>query len=251
MRTLSLLAGCFAVALAACSGSDDEPAGQAGAAGSSAAAGSAGAGGTAGNAGAAGSAGLGGSAGNAGSANCPPIPTYDADCSKVTTFECGFGASCEGDTLKVSWHEHYFCNGKEDIIPFTCTYACTNGCNSGYQGWPQNGTDLVAEACGPNDGGAAGAAGSAGDGGTCNVPSFDTDCSKVTSFQCGFSASCEGNTAKVSWHHHYDCNGQEQIANFTCSYACAGSCDPSYMDWPQDGAAFVAGICKGSPDAGP
>lgn len=251
MKSLSLFAGCFALAVAACSGSDDEPAGQAGAAGTGAG-GTAGIGGSAGEAGAAGQGGgQAGSAGTAGAAGCAPAPTYDPDCSKVSYFECGFGSSCEGNTLKVSWHEHHFCNGVEDIIPYTCTYDCGSaGCSSSYMGWPKDGTVLVAEACGAGDGGTAGAAGSPGDGGTCEAPSFSTDCSKVTAFQCGFGASCEGKTAKVSWHHHYFCNGQEQIANFQCSYDCPVECDSSYMDWPQDGATFVAGICKTGSDGG-
>ena len=240
MRTLVLISACFALALAACSGSsEDEPAGQAGT------------GGTPGTGGAAGS-----TAGAAGS-SCK-APVFSSNCAEVPSFQCGFAASCSGHTAKASWHHHYTCDGVEKIAEYTCTSDCGEAaCFEDYVGWPQTGTAFVNELCGSGTAGAGGTAGAAGTGGEagtggaagsagaagCDIPSFSSDCSQVTEFQCGVSASCEGKTAKMSWHHHVMCNGQEQIIPFTCTYECATDCDESYMEWPQNGAKFVEGIC--------
>jgi hypothetical protein len=76
-------------------------------------------------------------------------PNYPTDCSLVSDFQCGFDAYCDDGVLHVSWHEHVFCNGEEvDIIDFTCTYECSNGCEEGaYIDWPENGEQLVADNC--------------------------------------------------------------------------------------------------------
>lgn len=241
MRTLVLISACFALAIAACSGtSEDQPEGQAGTGGSAGTGGAAGS--TAGNAGS--------TAGNAGS-ECK-APVFSTNCAEVPGFQRDFAASCEGNVAKASWHYHYMCNGVEQIANYTCTSDCGEApCIDSHVGWPQSGSQFVAEVCGSGAGGAAGSAGSAGTGGTagnagsggCEIPSFSTDCSLVTEFQCGFSATCDGKTAKVSWHHHVMCNGQEQIVPFTCSYECATACNSDYHDWPQNGAKLVAGIC--------
>lgn len=243
MRTFVLISACFAFAVAACSGSTEEdPTGQAGTAGS-------GTGGAAGNAGKAGAAGS--TAGSAGS-SCK-APVFSSNCAEVPSFQCGFSASCDGHVAKASWHHHYTCDGTEQIAEYTCTSDCgETACFDGYVGWPQSGAQFVNELCGSGTAGAGGTAGSGGAGtagagtagtGGCEAPSFSDDCSQVASFQCGFSASCEGKTAKVSWHHHVMCNGQEEIVPFSCTYACASECDDQYMGWPQNGAKLVEEIC--------
>ena len=264
MSRMHHAAALLLLAVSACSGSTEDPtttpgtgggAGIGGSGGTGGAAGQAGSGGTGGNAGQAGAAGAAGFAGGGGAGGCD-VPSYSSDCSAVTSFQCGFSSSCQGNQIQVSWHHHYSCDGQEEIASFTCTYDCPVACDDDYMDWPANGQDLVGTICvggggasgagGTGTGGAAGAAGAAGTGGAggCDAPSFSTDCSEVTGFQCGFSPSCEGNTAMVSWHHHWDCNGQEQITDFSCAYDCAAGCDETYMDWPADGTAFVSGICQ-------
>jgi len=39
--------------------------------------------------------------------------------------------------------------GTEQIVNFTCSYTCPKGCVSGWSGWPQDGADLVKQACNP------------------------------------------------------------------------------------------------------
>lgn len=233
------------VGMVACSGEDvDDPGGSSGTGGTAGQGGEAGSAGTAGTGGAAGQGGTGGSV-------CSP-PVFSDDCSKVTQFQCGFSVTCDQGTIRASWHHHHFCDGQEDIAEFQCTYPCPEACDGDYMDWPQDGAALVEAMC-VGAGGAAGAAGAGGTGGsagaagsgggTCVPPSFSTDCSEVTQFQCGIAPSCDGNVAKMSWHHHYNCNGQEEIMSFTCSYPCAANCDPDYMDWPADGQDFVSSIC--------
>lgn len=43
-------------------------------------------------------------------------PNYPPDCSLVDYFQCGFDAYCDDGVILVSWHEHVFCNGQEEII---------------------------------------------------------------------------------------------------------------------------------------
>jgi len=77
------------------------------------------------------------------------IPSYPSDCSQVSYFQCGFGASCNGNVVTADWHEHVFCDdGPEQIVPYSCTYTCPNGCTNATT-WPQNGADLVAAYCTP------------------------------------------------------------------------------------------------------
>jgi hypothetical protein len=75
-------------------------------------------------------------------------PDYPTDCSLVDYFQCGFEAYCDDGVIHVSWHEHVFCNGQEEIVEFTCTYACPYGCEEGaYIDWPEDGQQLVADNC--------------------------------------------------------------------------------------------------------
>jgi hypothetical protein len=103
-------------------------------------------------------------------------------------------------------------------------------------------------------GGTAGAGGTAGTGGSggspCQAPSFSSDCAQVGNFQCGFSSSCAAGKLTASWHHHYFCDGQEQIANYSCTSLCPAECGPEYQGWPQNGALFVQEACSGAAGAG-
>jgi len=83
------------------------------------------------------------------------------------------------------------------------------------------------------------------DVGTCSPPNHSSDCSQVSGFQCGFSASCtDGKTIKADWHEHVMCPDMEQIYNFTCSYTCPNGCNSSTGVWPQNGADLVKQLCK-------
>jgi hypothetical protein len=75
------------------------------------------------------------------------IPIYPKDCSQVWHFDCGFSASCTGNVVQATWHEHVFCgDGLEQIVNYSCSYACSGVC-VGSSAWPQNGTDLVQQYC--------------------------------------------------------------------------------------------------------
>jgi hypothetical protein len=79
------------------------------------------------------------------------IPSYPSDCAGVSYFDCGFSATCSGNVVKASWHEHVFCGSTppEQIISYTCSTTCPNGCNASATGWPQSGADLVKQYCNP------------------------------------------------------------------------------------------------------
>ena len=81
-------------------------------------------------------------------ADAPPCnyPEHSSECAEVSDFQCGFMASCEGDTLVASWHEHVFCGEVEDIVEFTCSHECAGSCVE-YLDWPASGADLVADGC--------------------------------------------------------------------------------------------------------
>lgn len=76
------------------------------------------------------------------------VPSYPKDCSQVSHFDCGFMASCAGNVVQASWHEHVFCggDGMEQIVNYSCSYTCPGSCVSATA-WPQNGTDLVQQYC--------------------------------------------------------------------------------------------------------
>jgi hypothetical protein len=76
------------------------------------------------------------------------VPVYSQDCSQVPHFDCGFSAICSGSTVKVSWHEHIFCEGQEQVQSYTCSYSCAGTCVS-TTGWPKDGADLVQMFCQP------------------------------------------------------------------------------------------------------
>lgn len=79
----------------------------------------------------------------------------------------------------------------------------------------------------------------------CHPPSFPENCSLVTEFQCGFAARCEKGTLHAEWHHHWFCDGEEEITPFQCSYACPHGCEEGeIVDWPQDGQALVEEYCN-------
>ncbi len=79
---------------------------------------------------------------------------------------------------------------------------------------------------------------------TCTVPSYPSDCAQVSTFQCGFMATCTDGIVKANWHEHYECNGQEQIASFTCKTTCSNGCAGTTSVWPKDGADLVAQVCN-------
>lgn len=79
----------------------------------------------------------------------------------------------------------------------------------------------------------------------CQPPSFSEDCSLVTEFQCGFQAWCEAGVLHADWHHHWFCDGEEEITPFQCSYPCPHGCEEGpIMDWPANGQALVEGSCS-------
>lgn len=79
---------------------------------------------------------------------------------------------------------------------------------------------------------------------SCEPPSFSDDCSLVTEFQCGFQASCNSGKIYVNWHHHWFCNGVEEITEFACAYTCPHGCEEGeIMDWPKDGKSLVETNC--------
>ena len=75
------------------------------------------------------------------------VPSYPADCSQVSHFDCGFSAMCTGNVVKATWHEHVFCgDGMEQIYSFSCSTTCAGNCVAA-SAWPQNGTELVQQYC--------------------------------------------------------------------------------------------------------
>jgi hypothetical protein len=76
----------------------------------------------------------------------------------------------------------------------------------------------------------------------CVVPKYPSDCSQVSYFQCGFSASCNGSVLKVEWHEHVMCLPSE-IVPFTCTYTCPGKCVDA-GGWPQSGTELVQQYCQ-------
>jgi hypothetical protein len=79
----------------------------------------------------------------------PPCeyPSYPEECAEVDHFECGFGFACDGDTLVARWHEHVFCGDYEEIVEYTCSHECADGCVASRGDWPDVGADLVAAVC--------------------------------------------------------------------------------------------------------
>ncbi len=84
----------------------------------------------------------------------------------------------------------------------------------------------------------------------CEGPVYSEDCAEVPYFQCGFMGYCEEGVLYAEWHEHVFCEGQENIIDYWCEHPCACE-DGEIMDWPEDGAAFVDGYCKGEPDCIP
>lgn len=81
---------------------------------------------------------------------CPENPEW-ASCENVTSFECGFSASCQEGTVTASWHVHVIEGEEEIICDYECTVECAEGCASEgeLQSWPEDGTALLEEACLP------------------------------------------------------------------------------------------------------
>lgn len=77
----------------------------------------------------------------------------------------------------------------------------------------------------------------------CTPPLFPDDCSQVSEFQCGFQGECTNGVISVSWHHHWFCNGIEDIAYFQCHYQCPFGCK-EITTWPADGKTLVAEFCS-------
>ncbi|MBL6975679.1 MAG: hypothetical protein ISR64_08115 [Deltaproteobacteria bacterium] len=78
----------------------------------------------------------------------------------------------------------------------------------------------------------------------CDPPDFPTNCAEVSQFQCGFMAECKAGELQAQWHHHWFCNGMEDITDFWCSYTCPNGCkEGTIEDWPVDGKALVTIHC--------
>jgi len=80
----------------------------------------------------------------------------------------------------------------------------------------------------------------------CLPPSFSTNCAEVEEFQCGFQGECVDGHIEANWHHHWFCDGEEEITNFSCSYECPHGCKdlpPDDFYWPQNGKDMVEHYC--------
>ena len=80
----------------------------------------------------------------------PPLAPEPDDCSLALDFQCGFMAVCEDGVLKAQWHVHEFTEGQEveDIVDYSCKFACLNGCEEGeILDWPADGDELIAGYC--------------------------------------------------------------------------------------------------------
>ncbi|MBN2195537.1 MAG: hypothetical protein JW751_22145 [Polyangiaceae bacterium] len=101
----------------------------------------------------------------------------------------------------------------------------------------------------PETGGHAGvpATGGAGGVGGCEIPVYSSDCSEVPFFECGYSAVCEGNVLRASWHQHILCGEgedfQEIIQNYECTYPCSEDCYSWTSYWPDEGEELVQRSC--------
>jgi hypothetical protein len=99
-------------------------------------------------------------------------------------------------------------------------------------------------------GGASATGGAAAAGGTSSVPacvgaSYSSDCSKVPSFQCGPSVTCDGTTLSIQWHEHVGCARPDYtvlydtIFHYTCTYPCNKTACESLGSWPSSGASVA------------
>jgi hypothetical protein len=83
--------------------------------------------------------------------HCPPPDPFPEQCEQVSSFECGFQATCEAGVVHAEWHVHHFCSPHdvlEDILPYACDVTCPHGCTEGtFVDWPASGTELVALFC--------------------------------------------------------------------------------------------------------
>jgi len=76
-------------------------------------------------------------------------------------------------------------------------------------------------------------------------PGFADDCALVTQFQCGFMANCHEGVIEATWHHHWFCEGEENISEFWCSAACPYGCFEDLISyWPNDGAELIEAGCR-------
>lgn len=84
---------------------------------------------------------------------CPDPPVFSENCKDVPYFESGFIASCIDGVLYAQWYIHHFCNDQptpqqEQIIEYSCSFACPNGCQEGeISYWPSSGLELVELFC--------------------------------------------------------------------------------------------------------
>lgn len=78
----------------------------------------------------------------------------------------------------------------------------------------------------------------------CVAPSFPLNCAEVDQFQCGFMAECKAGELHADWHHHWMCNGIEEITDYECWYQCPNGCKEGYIDgWPSSGKELVTDHC--------
>jgi hypothetical protein len=137
--------------------------------------------------------------------------------------------------------------------------ACGGSVEGGEAGEGGNGGSLVTTGTGTTT--TTSGTGAAGTGtqtgvstgtstGSCTYPTYPTDCSQVSYFDCGFEASCQNGTIRADWHEHIEMECGE-IVEFWCEYECPYGCAADeYTDWPQDGAELVAGMCALAGSAG-
>jgi hypothetical protein len=75
------------------------------------------------------------------------------------------------------------------------------------------------------------------------MPSYSNNCSKVSLFECGFSAKCENGVISISWHQHA-CNGDSWVSYYNCTYTCPKGCRSTSVGWTSPGTKLVEETCN-------
>ncbi|MBW2523698.1 MAG: hypothetical protein JRI23_05960 [Deltaproteobacteria bacterium] len=104
-------------------------------------------------------------------------------------------------------------------------------------------TGTTATGTGSTGTGSTGSGTQTGGTGGCDVPLMPDSCAEVGYFECGFMASCTDGLIVASWHEHWEMECGE-IIDFACEYTCPYGCvEGEFVDWPQDGAELIEGLC--------
>jgi len=134
---------------------------------------------------------------------CNP-PSYPSDCSEVDYFQCGFMGWCEDGVLFADWHEHWFCDDKEEITEFECSHECPGGCDEGeIMDWPEDGQAFVEQYCNKNKCKKTGCSGQ-----ICADHDVITTCEWLPWYACFQLAECGpfGENGECQWKFDDDAN---------------------------------------------